>query len=44
MTAEQLEQAKQEIDALQEKLGANVPEKPWKEMKNMRSKVKDMIM
>ncbi|XP_078355642.1 uncharacterized protein LOC144640345 [Oculina patagonica] len=44
MTAEQLEQAKQEIDALQEKLGANVPEKPWKEMKNMRSKVKDMII
>ena len=43
MTTEQLEQAKSEITDLEERLVSSLPEKPWKQLKDIKTTVKDVI-
>jgi len=43
MTAERLEQAKQEISGIEERLRARMPDRPWEAMKDLKSRMKDIM-
>ena len=43
MTAEKLEQAKQEILSIEERLSKRMPERPLETVKELKSRVKDVM-
>ena len=43
MAAERLEEAKRDINNIEERLQAGMPEKPWKVMKELRLGIKDIM-